>query len=446
MASHTWSLFLYILILLHYSPSGSDPGWIVLPSGTNEDLHSIYFFDKDTGWAASRRSLLKTFDGGLSWEITILDSNNLIYDLLFVTPDSGFMLKNVWNSGPGYIMGTHDGGLAWDTLLYLSDYMLSSIFFLNDQVGWVAGSYCIPFTTYGFIVRTIDGGATWSTPSQTGGTYIYSIYFSDQNQGYTVGMQEDISYWPHLHLSQTNDGGTNWQYNNSIPWVRGRLNSVHFYDVDTGWAVGEMEDTISYDDKAAIFKSTDGGNVWELFLFDQKFEWDCFNDVYFLDADTGWVISRRGQVIRTIDGGIRWRFQDSGVTSSLNDMFFLNADTGWIAGDDGIILKTTSGGVTAIDSDPEESIIIPEEIQLFQNYPNPFNSTTEISFYLSEHLPVTLEVFNIAGQRVATLLKGNMPIGRHTLNFQTDDLASGIYLYQLRTGNQFLQRKMVIIK
>ncbi|MCK4894792.1 MAG: T9SS type A sorting domain-containing protein, partial [Calditrichia bacterium] len=56
------------------------------------------------------------------------------------------------------------------------------------------------------------------------------------------------------------------------------------------------------------------------------------------------------------------------------------------------------------------------------------------------------EVFNIAGQRVATLLKGNMPIGRHTLNFQTDDLASGIYLYQLRTGNQFLQRKMVIIK
>ena len=181
-------------------------------------------------------------------------------------------------------------------------------------------------------------------------------------------------------------------------------------------------------------------------LFDQKLDWDGFSDVYFTNADTGWVISRRGQVIRTIDGGIRWRFQESGVTSSLNDIFFLNADTGWIAGDDGIILKTTSGGVTAIDSDSEQPLIIPEEIQLFQNYPNPFNSTTEISFYLSEHLSVTLEVFNIAGQRVATLLKGNMPIGRHTLNFQTDDLASGIYLYQLRTGNQFLQRKMVILK
>ena len=243
MALRHWRLLFIIFTILHSFAARSDPGWIALSSGTDEDLHSIHFFNADTGWAASKGSLLKTFDGGLSWEITILDSNNLIYDLLFVTPDSGFMLKNVWNSGPGYIMGTHDGGLAWDTLLYLSDYMLSSIFFLNNQIGWVAGSYCIPFTTYGFIVKTTDGGATWSAPAQTGGTYIYSIFFSDQNKGYTTGVWEDISHWFHPSLTQTNDGGVNWQPNSSIPSHRGRLNSIFFFDADTGWTVGELEDT-----------------------------------------------------------------------------------------------------------------------------------------------------------------------------------------------------------
>lgn len=89
---------------------------------------------------------------------------------------------------------------------------------------------------------------------------------------------------------------------------------------------------------------------------------------------------------------------------------------------------------------------VPQRLELAQNYPNPFNPTTTIQFSLNRSSDVTLEVFNITGQRVATLINGSMSAGSHQHTFDASSLSSGIYMYRLITPEQMLTRQMILIK
>jgi hypothetical protein len=104
-------------------------------------------------------------------------------------------------------------------------------------------------------------------------------------------------------------------------------------------------------------------------------------------------------------------------------------------------------------SDVEEELQVnqPSSFQLSQNYPNPFNPTTRLSFSLPRSLNVRLEVFNLLGQKVKTLIDQHLSAGRHSVEWDgTDDsrnaVASGIYLYRMRAGDFSHARKMLILR
>ena len=89
----------------------------------------------------------------------------------------------------------------------------------------------------------------------------------------------------------------------------------------------------------------------------------------------------------------------------------------------------------------------PLEYSLDQNYPNPFNPSTNIQFTLAATSNVTLEVYNMLGQKVATLLQGQkMNAGNHTQIFDASSLASGMYVYRISTPNFVQSRTMMLIK
>ncbi len=88
----------------------------------------------------------------------------------------------------------------------------------------------------------------------------------------------------------------------------------------------------------------------------------------------------------------------------------------------------------------------PNSYELNQNYPNPFNPSTNITYSIPESGDVTLEVFNIQGQRVATLVNGRQSAGSHMATFDASNLASGVYTYRLVSGNYVEVRKMLLIK
>jgi hypothetical protein len=85
--------------------------------------------------------------------------------------------------------------------------------------------------------------------------------------------------------------------------------------------------------------------------------------------------------------------------------------------------------------------------RLEQNYPNPFNPVTAIKFNIVTPDIVTLEVYNIAGQKIATLLKGvKMRAGEHSINWNGSSFASGVYFYKLTAGTLTETKKMVLLK
>jgi hypothetical protein len=83
---------------------------------------------------------------------------------------------------------------------------------------------------------------------------------------------------------------------------------------------------------------------------------------------------------------------------------------------------------------------------LHQNYPNPFNPATKISYSLSSSTQVKLEVFDILGAKIATLVNQNQTAGTYKVDFDGSKLSSGMYIYQLSTPNQVLTKKMMLLK
>ena len=106
------------------------------------------------------------------------------------------------------------------------------------------------------------------------------------------------------------------------------------------------------------------------------------------------------------------------------------------------ILKPSEGGSLSIDDD----ILIPEQFALKQNYPNPFNPTTQIQYDLPEDGNISLKVYNMLGEVVIELDKGFKTAGRHTITFDGNMLPSGVYFYQLRSGDFVRTRKMTFMK
>lgn len=88
----------------------------------------------------------------------------------------------------------------------------------------------------------------------------------------------------------------------------------------------------------------------------------------------------------------------------------------------------------------------PTTFTLNQNYPNPFNPTTQISFFLDKSGLTTLSVYNVLGQKIATLLSEDLSNGRHTVNFDGSDLSSGVYFYKLESGDLTSIKKMMLLK
>jgi hypothetical protein len=104
-----------------------------------------------------------------------------------------------------------------------------------------------------------------------------------------------------------------------------------------------------------------------------------------------------------------------------------------------------SGTATAVDNGSA-----PQQFTLSQNYPNPFNPSTKIEYSLEKAEVVSLKVYNVLGNEVATLVNGRQEAGRYTVSFttgkETFDLLSGIYFYRLEAGSFISTRKLVLVR
>jgi hypothetical protein len=89
---------------------------------------------------------------------------------------------------------------------------------------------------------------------------------------------------------------------------------------------------------------------------------------------------------------------------------------------------------------------VPDVFALSQNYPNPFNPTTEISFDLPVASHVELSIFNVLGQKVETLVDGEMEAGSHIVTWNADPYSTGVYFYRISANDFTETKKMLMLK
>ncbi len=94
----------------------------------------------------------------------------------------------------------------------------------------------------------------------------------------------------------------------------------------------------------------------------------------------------------------------------------------------------------------DDFIPLPTTTALHQNYPNPFNPTTTIEYQLSEPSHVLLEIYNILGSKVGTLIDRNLDAGHHNITWDASTYSSGVYFYKLTTGDRTFTKRMTLLK
>ena len=105
----------------------------------------------------------------------------------------------------------------------------------------------------------------------------------------------------------------------------------------------------------------------------------------------------------------------------------------------------TDGSLSVLDT-VEIKVSSSEQYFLSQNYPNPFNPSTKLSYEIPLKEIVTLKVYDVLGNEVATLINEEKPAGSYEVEFNTSSLSSGIYFYILRAGSFMETRKMVLLR
>jgi len=104
---------------------------------------------------------------------------------------------------------------------------------------------------------------------------------------------------------------------------------------------------------------------------------------------------------------------------------------------------TTPDAINSIGTDAQQT---PAQFTLGQNFPNPFNPETNINYSIAKEGHVKLTVFNAIGNKVATILNEYKPDGNYSIQLNGINLASGIYLYRLESGNYSVAKKFILMK
>ena len=405
---------LFIVSLLAQFTSLAQEGWFEQTSGVSKKLVGVSFADVNIGTVVGDGQILRTTDGGLTWDSLSSDTFGL-WDVHFVNTNVGMAVG-------GAILRTTNGGVTWDSLWTSADTSLYGVFLTDENTGTVVG-------TTGTILRTTDGGTTWIDQSFNTIETLTDVNFTDANTGTVVG-------WGGIIL-RTINGGTTW-----VSQTSGTTNQfwgVWFTDTNIGTAVGRGGD---------IRRTTDGGIMWDSLTSGTTNDlWD----VFFTDTNIGTVVGgtgiggeSNGEIYRTTDGGSTWVTQLSNYQYGLHGVSFTDANNGTVVGVNGTILRTTTGGVSFIEENEIDDV--PTDFNLTQNFPNPFNPSTKIIYSVSQLSNVTIKIFDVLGNEIETLVSEEKPIGTYEITWYAKGLPSGVYFCQLKAGSFVETKKMVLLK
>ncbi len=217
----------------------------------------------------------------------------------------------------------------------------------------------------------------------------------------------------------------------------GSINSAGEYEIDISEAGEKFSDIQLRQNDITLIK----GKTYEL-EFDGRSDTDRLIEVVIQRA--GPTYTAYSQIGTIIIHDYTKHFNFSFEMNSPNDytarlVFRCGKYEGNIFLDNIVLKEEGPVGIKSFESDRQV-------FSLSQNYPNPFNSATSISFFIPREGHTTLEIYDLLGRKVTTVLNDNLKSGQHSVSFSAKNLVSGVYFYKLESGNFREVRKMLYLK
>ncbi|MBI5470849.1 MAG: T9SS type A sorting domain-containing protein [Ignavibacteriae bacterium] len=374
----------------------------------NTTASSLTITPTGTLIAGVNGTLFRSTDNGETWTIS--------YDPMWggVGATALDHLGNVLAGVGADFLRSTDDGISWHRIAGLGS--LAAIAITGQSTLFTANAG-------GDVYRSTTNGQNWTkVRTGDGEDYVTSI-LATQSDNIFLGI---LRYGP-------SDGDILRSTNNGASWISvGR---------------GQIDDAVlslAFHPSGKIFAGTFTKGI---FVSDEsRTSWDRANTGMENHHVREIVISRGGRIYAGTAFGIYSSSDQGSSWTSMNDGLALSFVSSLAISPTGDIFAGVQnhGLFRARGLIDEQNL--PDELWLAQNYPNPFNTTTTIEFAVPFPAFTTLKIFNVLGEEVRVLQSEYMTQGVHRIVWDAKDISSGIYFYQLLTGNRALTKRMMLVK
>ena len=392
-----------------------------LPKLTNFVLDKTIKTSSQPGFAAQFNSnrIMVSNNGGVSWEEKILplqvSSDIRILDIAAASDCLYLIFKN-------NVYKYTDKGAAWSLINTPTNYHFYKFSVLDSlHMTLLADS---SKTTHLFY--TENGGKTWSHSPFRGKCKFSDLKLYQPGKILGCGTYYD-SLSPGFIFQSTNKGLA-WKIT-LFPQVPDYINNF----TDTSFIASGRD---------VVFKSGSNGNLWYTVIppTDMEIRGNfCLGDSYSIYFKAGYYI------IRYLAATDTWIpvYNDPPLGEFASKIEFNYQNNMLILGGGGLIINMNTNIEDIKDNSAPEIV---DHYLLYQNYPNPFNPSTTINYSLPKAGFVKLNIYNILGSKVATIVNDYKPAGNYSVQFDSSNLASGVYLYRLEVGNYSAAKKFILMK
>jgi photosystem II stability/assembly factor-like uncharacterized protein len=403
--------------------SPDEPDFLIFASdGTSgTQPNSVFFSSRNFGetWDTLARTTMRS---PCDVQITRGDSSNVI-----------LVGDGVTGNGQAQMWRSDDKGRTWRSIFNASgsEIPMLSNSSLNPAIGfgtqWGSGG----------VQRTTDFGKTWTTVSTVG-----SAWGTDVAKDDPTAMVFGVYGGGNSYLSR--DAGTTFTTSS----LTGANSGLLFYDRATlvanqtgGMFKATFNYTVPTSNAPVLTLAAPRGGEVILSGGTYRVEWaanalSTVNVEYRTSETAAWQTIATG--LDALQSQVN--FAVPTITTSEARVRVVDANNGALVSQSGLITFSPTASAA------QASRNVPNGYALEQNYPNPFNPTTVINYQLPVISDVRLEVFDVLGRKVSTLVNERKPAGNHSASFNASTLSSGVYFYRLQTGAFSSTKRMLLVK
>lgn len=311
-----------------YRTTNSGEDWWAVCSSEEvfiDDLESVYFSSSQRGFIGGRNgTLFCTENGGKSWQLCLKTVNAFESFRNFIFYDSlnGYLIRHNKPFSKDVIMGTGDGGKTWSVKRGPSEIVFLKIFDVEGILSYDINKE---------ISFSVDKGNNWRTKIIETDFYLYDIFPITLDTFFTLGTKAKRDEGA---IFKSTDGGESFDLVSSVDHADSKYKnflSITFSDSATGWVVG---------DSGIILKTTDSGYTWQR---QPSPTTDDLIEIHFRSPYFGWTSGENcRRLYLTFDGGNTWVDKSILTSVKVNDIFCSDPQNCWAVGDDGLILHLSN--------------------------------------------------------------------------------------------------------